>query len=297
MRVARSRPSGAARTALRGGAFVCVLLVIPLWFLFLLSRRTVQPSSAGAVQPSSLPPPPVARSPPLAKDAGGAAQHWLIPDDQETLGRFRAKLEFRRSALQARDVGKERIDQVLYVLTTPLEGPHCTAALIREVVRSAASLRSFCRRCDFDIVLSVDPEIHQFLMARENANFTLSVFDAVREFRPSSQNSKIFASGKPAAILEHSSRPFVIFMDADIFSAHRSFPEALFDQLHRSADLVMPYDWAHRHGEVRVTRGWGLTVPGVGPRSAWIVHLLHGVRQLGIGAARAREVARGDCVF
>jgi len=179
-------------------------------------------------------------------------------NDDAVVARFAEKLEFRETALSAR--GSNRVDEVVYILTTPVEGPHCTAALIREAIRSAATLRAKCVRCDFDIVVAADAEIALFLT--QNANATANVFDDVRVVPSANALAKphpgVFASNKPSALLAVSRRSFVLFLDADVYSDHRSFPESLFDLLHKDMDLVLPYDWAHRHGAA-----YGRGVPGL----------------------------------
>jgi hypothetical protein len=58
----------------------------------------------------------------------------------------------------------------------------------------------------------------------------------------------IFAAHKPRDLLLYSQREFVLFIDADIVTNEKDFPEALFDRMHLDYDLVLPIDWAHRHG-------------------------------------------------
>jgi len=217
--------------------------VIAAAWVFIVVRITAPPPKATLA--------PFARLPHAARDAPFVAS-------------FEEKLVVRRQAENARSRG-QRTDEVVYLVTTPKEGPHCTAALARETIKSAAQLRASCQRCDFDVVLIADAQLYSFFSSKEFALATERVFDYVRRFEPAkpatSASVEIFAGYKPEAILRQglvSAKPFMLFMDSDIYAFHADVPEAVFDMLHAEYDLVQPYDWAHRHGEA-----WGRGMPGL----------------------------------
>jgi len=149
----------------------------------------------------------------------------------------RDKLAFRLEAVQRANRG-ERVDEVIYSLQSQQNGAQCNALLVKEMIASVFSLKKFCKRCNFDVVVVADEPIYSFLMTVEARN--LSLFDRIELHRDDADeddntltSQQIFASRKPGDLLRYSRKPFVVFMDADITSNHRSFPESIFDMLHK----------------------------------------------------------------
>jgi hypothetical protein len=147
---------------------------------------------------------------------------------------FKDKVEFRNAATKTKDrtsLDWEVIDEVIYSLQSRDDSSICNALLVREAFASAASLRSNCVRCDFDISIVADEPIYSFLTAEENVKITRMLFDRVDKTQK--VTSAIFASRKPSDLLRFATKPFVVFLDADVASNHRAFPESIFDMLHK----------------------------------------------------------------
>lgn len=124
-------------------------------------------------------------------------------------------------------------------------------------LRSAYSLKKHCVRCDFLVTAIVDDPIHSILLEEANVNVTKYLFDRI--LKAGTYSSMVFAGHKPRDLLSIVDlKPFVVFLDADVIANHHTIPESLFDLLHKDRDLVLPMDWAHRHGEL-----WGRGVPGL----------------------------------
>ena len=141
---------------------------------------------------------------------------------------FQDKLEFRKQANQKQD----RRDEVIYLIQSNKRSSSCSAVLVKEVFRSAISLLNHCKRCDFDITLVVDEPIYSYLTTDETGiKATNSIF--TRIIPAQSVKSLVFAAHKPRQLMEHSSKPYVILLDADIVANHHAFPESIFDMLHK----------------------------------------------------------------
>lgn len=180
-----------------------------------------------------------------------------LGDEEETLVRhFLTKTSFREAAMKRYET--EHVDEVVLLLHSGRKSV-CNTALMKEAIRSGLALRRRCVRCDFDITLVANEPIYSaFLSARADNGLVAGVFTSLVRSQHYAQAEDIFAAHKPRDSLLYATKPFVLFMDADIVANDGAFPEALFDMLHRDQDLVMPIDWAHRHGNL-----WGRGVPGL----------------------------------
>lgn len=184
-----------------------------------------------------------------------------MQSDEQLIEHYINKVMFREASLQ-KLASSERVDEVLLLLHSGKKS-QCNHGLIREAIRAALALRKFCVRCDFDITLVANDPIYSAfhsLHAAESSNPTLiaGVFDRMVKSNPYATTEEVFAAHKPRDMLEYSTKPFVIFIDADIYANDETFPESVFDMLHQNYDVILPIDWAHRHGPL-----WGRGVPGL----------------------------------
>ena len=132
------------------------------------------------------------------------------------------------------------LDEIIYSLQSRQDSPSCNARMVKEVFASAISMREMCPWCNtFAISLVVDDPIYSFLVSEEHREKTLLVFDRVQRVIPLETKprlSRIFASRKASDLLNHAVKPFVIFMDTDVYSSHREFPNAIFNMLHKDKE-------------------------------------------------------------
>ncbi|KAH9258066.1 hypothetical protein BASA81_003629 [Batrachochytrium salamandrivorans] len=177
-------------------------------------------------------------------------------NEDDLVRHFLTKTSFREAAMKRYET--EHVDEVVLLLHSGKKSV-CNTALMKEAIRSGLALRRRCVRCDFDITLVANEPIYSaFLSAKADNGLVAGVFTSLVQSQHYAQAEEIFAAHKPRDSLLYATKPFALFMDADIVANDGAFPEVLFDMLHKDQDLVMPIDWAHRHGNL-----WGRGVPGL----------------------------------
>jgi hypothetical protein len=126
------------------------------------------------------------------------------------------------------------VDEIIYSLQSRRDSPSCNANMVREAFASALSLREMCEECGFVITLLADDPIYSFLL--QHREKSLAVFDRVQRVPLNNGFGRVFASRKASDLLQYASKPFVVFLDADVYSAHREFPLAIFNMLRKDKE-------------------------------------------------------------